>query len=132
MRNWTIGRKLYSNVGVLVAVMVVSSAVALWGIQTMDRYLEETAGDTTTRLTLALGLQVDLEKVYSAQKSMVMAAASNDQAQVHEQQGKIQKALDAARARVAEIEPILIAESGRKAIAVVKDGFGKWSEHHKG
>jgi methyl-accepting chemotaxis protein len=131
MRTWTIGKKLYVNFGAIIVVMTVSAVVAITGVRAINAYMEDIGSATMERVELAMSIQGDLERSYSAQKSLIMSTAAGNQAEYDAQKKKVAEYTGSARAELDKLEPKLIAETGRKAAHTIREGFRRWDEHHK-
>jgi methyl-accepting chemotaxis protein len=126
MSHWTIGKKLYLGVGVLVALVIVISGISLWSASTIFGRFENTADKTARKQALALKLEYEFEMGYSHAKSMILAGMSADakgvdkaKATVTASTGNIDKGLE-------QMRTLVDTDAGRQALAEVDKGAENW------
>src|SRR5215218_2442517 len=78
--RWTIGKKLFTGVGVLIALLVASDFMSLWTTRTMNQRLIHTGERTARRIRLAERAQAEPLRMYIAEQMMLLARASGDKA----------------------------------------------------
>jgi methyl-accepting chemotaxis protein/methyl-accepting chemotaxis protein-1 (serine sensor receptor) len=126
MRNWTIGRKLFSGVGVLNAVLVTTGILAITTAASMKDELDVAAQKTTRKIDLAHEIQEHAAHFRSEQRHALLAALANDAQAVADARQRLQDQLAANDANLAEIEPLLVVDKGRRAVADVRALDGQW------
>src|SRR5215470_19300021 len=78
--NWTIGRRLFTGVGALIALIVAVAVLALWVGRSLEERLLHTNDHTVKRLGLALQIETELERLYATQPALITAGYMNDKA----------------------------------------------------
>jgi len=126
MSHWTIGRKLYLGVGALVALIVASSSISLWGSADISERLTHTGERTARKLALGLSLEYQFELAYSNAKSMILAGMAADAAGVEKAKATATSASTQIDKLIAEFRPLIEVEAGRKALADVETGAQHW------
>src|SRR5256885_14538679 len=82
MRNWTIGRRLFTGVGALVTLIVAVAILALWVGRSLEQRLVNTDDHIVKRLELVHQIETELERLYATQPALISAAFMNDKALV--------------------------------------------------
>jgi methyl-accepting chemotaxis protein len=123
VNSWTIGRKLFTGAAALTALVVVVGLVAWRSSSSIQERLMETGNSTARRLSLSLETQAAIEAVYSAQRAMMLATVARDTAEFTAQQTRLREAMTAANQQLEQLAPLMRAESGRKAVASVRDAM---------
>ena len=126
MSHWTIGKKLFLGVGVLVALVLAISGVSLWSSSNIFGKFEHTATSTARKQALALDLQYQFEMGYSHAKSMILAGMSADNAGVEKAKATATKATEEIDKAIDQIRPLIEVEAGRQALASVDKGVESW------
>src|ERR1051325_7965365 len=78
MKDWTIGRRLFTGVGVLVALVMTVAALALFVGRSLEERLIETDDHTVKRLELGHQIETELERLYATEPALVAAGVVND------------------------------------------------------
>jgi methyl-accepting chemotaxis protein/methyl-accepting chemotaxis protein-1 (serine sensor receptor) len=82
MKNWTIGRRLFTGVGALITLIVGVAVLALWVGRSLEQRLVHTNDHTVKQLGLALQIETELERLYATQPALIAAGYMNDKALV--------------------------------------------------
>ena len=114
--RWTIGKKLFTGVGVLIALLVASDLTSLWTTRSMNERLIHTGQTTARRIRLAERAQAEPLRMYIAEQMILLARASGDKALNETWQAKFAAAAGAQKKELADLESLLETESGRQAI----------------
>ena len=97
--KWTIGKKLFTGVGVLIALLIASGANSLWTTRSMNERLVKTGEKTARRILLAERAQAEPLRMYIAEQMMLLARAGGDKALNDTWQEKFDAAKAAQRDR---------------------------------
>ena len=76
--RWTIGKKLFTGLGVLIALLMASGATTLWTTRSMNERLVNTGEKTVRRIRLAERAQAEPLRMYIAEQMMLLARAGGD------------------------------------------------------
>ena len=126
MSHWTIGRKLYLGVGALVALIVASSGITLWGSADIFDRLTHTGERAARKLALGLELEYQFELAYSNAKSMILAGLAADAGGVEKAKATATSASTQIDTLIAEFRPLSDVEAERRALADVETGAQHW------
>jgi methyl-accepting chemotaxis protein len=129
--KWTIGKKLFTGVGVLIALLVASDLTSLWTTRSMNARLVHTGEQTARRIRLAERAQAEPLRMYIAEQMMLLARASGDKALNETWQKKFEASEAAQKAELAELEGLLETETGRQALAKFKQGSEVFHKAHE-
>src|SRR5687768_14114155 len=126
MRNWTIGQKLLSGVGVLNALLIVTGILALTTGATLKGELDVAVRDTTRKIDLAHEIQENAAQLRSEQRHALLGAFADDRRAVAMAEIRIQELLTANHRHLDEIAPLLVVEQGKRAVADIRALDGQW------
>jgi methyl-accepting chemotaxis protein len=128
--KWTIGKKLFTGVGVLIALLMASGANSLWSTRSMNERLVHTGEITARRIRLAERAQAEPLRMYIAEQMMLLARASGDKALFEVWNKKFEAALAHQTTELKELEDLLETEAGRQAITKFKQGSEAFHKAH--
>ncbi len=127
MKNrWTIGRQLYTGVGALVLLLLVSGGVALQQASAINALLHEAVTVTAKKLELVKGVETMLSELRSFQRRQILAVYAGDQGVFEASRRDIDAQMAALDKAAAEIAPLLVLEEGRRALAQVSESAREW------
>jgi methyl-accepting chemotaxis protein len=132
MRNWTIGQKLLSGVGVLNALLIVMGTLALTTGATLKGELDVAVRQTTRKIDLAHEVQETAAHLRSEQRHALVAAFADDRPAVAAAGIRIQELLTANRGYLDEIAPLLVVERGKRAVAEIRALEAQWRQVSEG
>jgi methyl-accepting chemotaxis protein len=128
--KWTIGKKLFTGVGVLIALLAASNVTSLWTTRSMNDRLVHTGEKTARRILLSERAQAEPLRMYIAEQMILLARASGDKALNETWQAKFTAAQAAQKKDLAELEGLLETETGRQALAKFKQGSEAFHKAH--
>jgi methyl-accepting chemotaxis protein len=128
MRNWTIGQKLLSGVGVLNALLIVMGILALTTGATLKGELDVAVRQTTKKIDLAHEIQEAAAQLRSEQRHALLAAFAGDRPAVAAAARRIQELLTASSEYLDEIAPLLVVEKGKRAVADMRELEAQWRQ----
>ncbi|MEO5822642.1 MAG: methyl-accepting chemotaxis protein [Vicinamibacteraceae bacterium] len=128
--KWTIGKKLFTGVGVLIALLIASGATSLWTTRAMNERLVKTGEKTARRIRLAERTQAEPLRMYIAEQMMLLARASGDKALNDTWQKKFEAAKANQQAELTQLDGLLELESGRQALGKFKQGSTDFQNAH--
>ena len=126
MRDWTIGKKLFSGVGALVALLFVAGGVSLWSAASLNAQLEYMSATTTRKVALAYGVNADFEAAYSHAKTMILAGMAGENEKVVSARSAALKAGPQIRESIAELRLLLARDSSQDALDGLEQGAASW------
>lgn len=130
MSNWTIGKKLFSGLAALTALVLAAGVAGLMNMSSIKDRLDETAGNTAQRIVLANEVRAENLQVYMAQKNMIVNGFDNNAKRVMDWKTKIEEALPELKKSIDELAGLMRVESGKKACANLKEGIDSWKKVH--
>jgi methyl-accepting chemotaxis protein/methyl-accepting chemotaxis protein-1 (serine sensor receptor) len=125
--SWTIGRKLYTCIGVIGALLLITSAVSVWVTGNLSAAVEHNANVITKRLELALRVSADAKDVKGSEQTLITAAYRSDPSKVAEAKQDVQRELEAFHRNVMALRPMLVTDEGRAALAAIDDRINQWT-----
>jgi methyl-accepting chemotaxis protein/methyl-accepting chemotaxis protein-1 (serine sensor receptor) len=128
--KWTIGKKLFTGVGVLIALLVASGATSLWTTRAMNERLVKTGEKTARRIRLAERAQSQPLRMYIAEQMMLLARAAGDKTLNDTWQKKFEAAKAAQQKELGELENLLELDGGRQALDKFKRGSADFLKAH--
>ncbi len=128
--RWTIGRKLFTGVGVLIALLVASGAASLWTTRAMNERLVTTGQVTARAILLAERSEAEPLRMYIAEQMMLLARAGGDKALNDTWQKKFEAAKASQQQELAELEALLERESSKQALDSFKQGSADFLKAH--
>jgi methyl-accepting chemotaxis protein/methyl-accepting chemotaxis protein-1 (serine sensor receptor) len=126
MRNWTIGKKLFGAVGMLIVLLLGTGALAIAIAAALKGELDIAARQTVRKVDLAHEIQEEVVRCRSEQRHALLAAFAKDRPAVDAAAARITDLLAANDARMSEIEPLLVLDRGRRALAEMRALAAQW------
>jgi methyl-accepting chemotaxis protein len=125
MQSWTVGRKLMIGVVVLSTLLLAAGGVGVWVTSTMHAGLVA-ARDPMTKLDLALRIAGDASALRAEQGQLLFAGVVNDAALVDETSKAIAASLAEDRQLLAQLQPRLVTDEGRRLVAEMFATLDEW------
>jgi methyl-accepting chemotaxis protein len=127
MKNWTIGRRLFTGVGALVVLIVAIAALALFVGRSLEERLVNTDDHTVKRLGLALQIETELERLYATQPALIAAGFMNDPALVEGRNLATDEAVAEVTGSIESFSAEATSDADRAAIADLKSDLDGWT-----
>jgi len=127
MRNWTIGRRLFSGVGALITLIVAVAVLALWVGRSLEERLINTNDHTVKRLGLVLQIETELERLYATQPALIQAAFMNDKALIDGRKLAAEEAIAEVNGSINSFRAEARTEADRQAIMDLASDLDGWS-----
>ena len=126
--RWTIGKKLFTGVGVLIALLMASGATTLWTTRAMNERLVHTGEKTVRRIRLAERAQAEPLRMYIAEQMMLLARAAGDKALHDTWKAKFDGAQAALQTELTQLDGLLEIGLGQGGAREVQAGLGDLPE----
>jgi methyl-accepting chemotaxis protein len=127
--HWTIGRRLYTGCGALLALTVLAGGVAIWGASRIkgdvDIVTRRAAG-----LEHAMSVQTSLFKIESREKTLLWAGLDNDRALYDSSKAAVAAEYESAQRQVDELTTLVESETDRTVAAKLRDLLNEWKTVH--
>src|SRR5580765_7017437 len=127
MRNWTIGRRLFTGVGALITLIVAVAILALWVGRSLEERLIHTNDHTVKRLGLALQIETELERLYATQPALIMAGYMNDKSLVEGRKLAAAEAIAEVNGSLNAFRTEALTDADRQAIADLTSDLDGWT-----
>jgi methyl-accepting chemotaxis protein/methyl-accepting chemotaxis protein-1 (serine sensor receptor) len=127
MRNWTIGRRLFSGVGALITLIVAVAVLALWVGRSLEERLVNTNDHTVKRLGLVLQIETELERLYATQPALIQAAFMNDKALIDGRKLAAEEAIAEVNGSINSFRAEARTDADRQAIMDLTSDLDGWS-----
>jgi methyl-accepting chemotaxis protein len=128
--SWTIGKKLFTGIGVLIALLIGSAVTSLWTTQAMNERLVNTGEKTARRIMLAERSQAEPLRMFIAEQMMLLAGASGDKPLMATWKAKYDGALASLDQDIAELDKLVTVGSSRDALNKFKQGRAEMGKAH--
>src|SRR5215467_13363801 len=83
--SWTIGRRLFTGVGALIALIIGVAILALWVGRSLEERLINTDDHIVRRLETVHQIETELERLYATQPALIMAGYMSDRSLIDAQ-----------------------------------------------
>jgi methyl-accepting chemotaxis protein/methyl-accepting chemotaxis protein-1 (serine sensor receptor) len=124
-KNWTIGKKLFTSVGISVVLTCVVAGVAILNSTSM-RASQREAVVAGQRMRLAGQLKTANANMFAAEKAMIVAGASSDADRLTALHKDVETIMAKARKDSAELAGLVVTDEDRKTIASLEAGMKAW------
>ena len=122
----TIGKKLLTAVGAMFAMSAVQGYLGLSSIGTFRNLFDNAVNKTVRKLALADAIVAGTSDMMSAQRGFVLAVFDKDRADGEQHRAAFQRSAGAVQNSLAEIQPLLTNEEGRKLVADIAGLEAEW------
>jgi methyl-accepting chemotaxis protein len=122
----TIGRQLYTGVGALVLLLLVSGGVGLQQASAITARLHDAVTVTARKLELVKGIGTTLAELRGFQRREILAVYAGDQEGFEASRREIDARMAELDKVAAEIAPLLVVEEGRRALVQLSDSAREW------
>ena len=126
MAKWTVGKKLYTGFGAMLALLLVSAGTSWWAAKGLNDAYNEDAGVTVKKLGIASSLEGEALKCKSGSRRVVLAAFANHPQAVAGGKKEIEAAIESIGKETAELGRMVVTGEGRKAVADAKSIATNW------
>jgi methyl-accepting chemotaxis protein len=127
MKNWTIGRRLFTGVGGLVVLIVAVAALALFVGRSLEERLINTDDHTVKRLGLVLQIETELERLYATQPALIVAAFMNDKALIEARKITVAEMTAEVAGSIESFKAEAVSDADRLAIADLTSDLDGWT-----
>jgi methyl-accepting chemotaxis protein len=104
MATWSIGRRLFTGMGSLALLLLVSGGVSIWAGSQMKTQLDVTARETARDLDLARQVERDTVVLDAEQRRLVLSGLGGDQDGLTRARETTQRTRDSGRKVLAELQ----------------------------
>jgi methyl-accepting chemotaxis protein len=129
MRNWSLGKKLISGVGALVALLAMAGGLGVHGLSQIQERLDEAAGPISDRIARANELVRLTNDGWSSTQGAILSAVAQDGQTVNQAAGQTRTSLERLRQLMTELRPLLASQESRDQLAVAETGVADWEQH---
>ena len=125
--NWTVGKKLYTGFGVLLALLLVAGGVSYWAANGMNNLFAEHAKGTAAKLDIALQMQVEAVNAKSALRRIQLAGYTREQKAFEAGKKEAAEVVATIEKHAETITPLIKTEAGKKAVTDAVKTAKEWS-----
>ena len=118
--HWTIGKKLFTGIGVLVALLLLSGTVAIWSSSMLKEHLDTAIMKTTPKVDLAHRIQENVVRLRSEQRRALSAVQSDDMETVAKAASRVDEISKMNQERLDEMGKLIVTEEGKRTIAEIR------------
>jgi methyl-accepting chemotaxis protein len=127
--HWTIGRRLYTGCGALLALTMLAGAVAIWGASRIKGDVDIVTR-RATGLDHAMSVQTSLFKIESREKTLLWAGLDNDRALYDTSKAALATEYDLAQRQVDELASLAETDADRATATKLRDLLNEWQSIH--
>ena len=128
MANWTVGRKLFTGVGVLLGMLAITGWLGVRTAADIKANLDVATQQTAKKIDLAHRIQENVVRMRSEQRRALLAGFGNDPETVKAADGRITELLELNGKRLDEIGTLLVSEQGKKNVADIRQVEKEWGQ----
>ncbi len=126
MKNWTIGRRLFTGVGALLMLIFAIAALSLSVGRSLEERLVNTGDHTAKRLGLVLQIETELERLYASQPAMIVAGFMNDPAMVEARKVSVAEASAQVTGSIELFKAEARSQADRSAVTDLVSDLDGW------
>jgi methyl-accepting chemotaxis protein len=125
--SWTVGRKLYSAFGGLLAVLLVSSMAALFAVWSENSRLHEMRDVTVRKLELTLALDKINSELRGSQRHVLIGGLTSNQKLFDRGAAEVQAAVARFEEEARALAPLLFLPEDKQALAEMRVAVREWA-----
>jgi methyl-accepting chemotaxis protein/methyl-accepting chemotaxis protein-1 (serine sensor receptor) len=119
MSKWGIGRRLFTGIGALVALLLVSGGLTTWAGFQMKETLDYTVRVTAYQLNVAQKVKEQAVTLDAEQRRLLLSGLGGDQAGLAQARKVIQATLQASAKQLEELKGAMEGESQRQVSSII-------------
>ena len=127
MKTWTIGRRLLTGIGALIALILAVALLALFVGRSLEERLINTDDHTVKRLNLVLQIETELERLYATEPALIAAGFANDPQLVEAKKLAVAEAVSEVTGSIEAFKPEATSDADRAAIADLTSDLDGWT-----
>jgi methyl-accepting chemotaxis protein/methyl-accepting chemotaxis protein-1 (serine sensor receptor) len=127
----TTGKKLFSTIGALVALLVASGMVSLWTSSAIEERLVNTGEKTATRIALAGDIRTANLRLFAADNIIILAGFDDDRKTRDTWNATLTTTCDQLRKDVATLRSLTTNESSQQAATKLEQGIEEFLNAHQ-
>src|SRR5580765_1311137 len=127
MTNWTIGRRLFTGVGALIALIIGVAILSLWVGRSLEERLVNTDDHIVRRLETVHQIKTELERLYGTQPALIMAGYMGDKNLVEARKLATAEAISEVTGSINAFRSEAASDADRLAIADLASEFEGWT-----
>jgi len=127
MKNWTIGRRLFTGVGALIALIMAVAILALWVGRSLEERLVNTDDHIVKRLELVHQIETEFERLYATQPALITAGFTNDKTLIEARKLAGAEAIAEVTGSLDSFRGEALSDADRLAIADLTSGLNGWT-----
>jgi methyl-accepting chemotaxis protein/methyl-accepting chemotaxis protein-1 (serine sensor receptor) len=129
MSKWGIGRRLFSGIGALVALLLISGGLSTWVGGRMKQQLDYTVRVTAHQLNLAQSVEMGAITLDAEQRRLLLSGLGGDQEGLAQARAVIQETLKTSATKLAEMKTLSTGES-QEHVAAITSNLQQWQASH--
>src|SRR5512138_2474923 len=126
MTNWTIGRRLFTGVGALIALIIAVAILSLWVGRSLEQRLVNTDDHIVRRLETVHQVETELERLYATQPALIMAGYMNDRNLIEAQKRATAEGFSQVTASIQSFRREAASDADRPAMADLASELDAW------
>jgi methyl-accepting chemotaxis protein/methyl-accepting chemotaxis protein-1 (serine sensor receptor) len=126
MQNWTIGKKLFTGIGALLALIALTSGLGLRNMADLNSRIEEAAGPIAQQIEHAANTEVMAGGLLENALEALVAAHAKDRTKLEEVRKQTSDEVARFEKEVQVLSQVVDDESERQQVAGIKTALGNW------
>jgi methyl-accepting chemotaxis protein/methyl-accepting chemotaxis protein-1 (serine sensor receptor) len=126
--GWTVGKKIFTGVGALVAMLLVAGGTALWSLAGIQEELETATTKTAKKLELSLRIRHNAERLRGLQRRELLAGFANNQQLFEASKKDVETTMALQEQRLRELDPLLYLPEGKQLAAEIVSKTKAWHD----
>jgi len=127
----TLGTKLMACAAAMLALTMLVSYSGLSSISTFKQQFDKAADKTVRKIQLADAIVAANSEMVSAQRGVILAAFSKDQAELNKYRQAFNEDVQNLRSSLAEMNPLLVRPESKSLAADIADRVTEWLPHYE-
>jgi methyl-accepting chemotaxis protein/methyl-accepting chemotaxis protein-1 (serine sensor receptor) len=126
MATWGIGRRLFTGMGSLALLLVISSSVSIWAGAQMKLQLDTTARETAHDLDVARQIERDAVLLDAEQRRLVLSGLGNDQEGLTRARETMRRTRETGATLLGDLKSRSTADDSRRRIDDITAKLAAW------
>ncbi len=128
MSGWTVGKKLFTGVGLLAAMLVLTGSASVAILASMKEQLDIATHRTGREIDLALRLQMNAKTMRSEQRHVLLAGFNKDEQMLRDAQRAIDGVLTLQDRHIRDMESLLESASHPSNLMAIATATHEWQQ----
>lgn len=125
--EWALGTKVSAGFGVMIALVLLGSAISLWSVVTLGHALDTAVNRTTRKLEMIAEVKTAATALRNGQRGVILYSMMNQPQRASDAERQFRASSALILTRLEELRPLLVTESGRQSVRQIGSSVTDWS-----